>query len=458
MRTTEPVYTPQQVIDLALDILTTDLGVSLAAVALSITDDCPITASTLSKVRSVSRSGNQYRAATSEGLTKGNKRERLMQALIVLLENAHGISFQDHLFTDGERQWGRIFADVPMFQTAKRQLPALDAITPTALKHNHIYDKFKGARRVRILHTYLTSIELFIQAATAAIAQGCTFQILLAEPNAELIRLRAKGLHDKEGEDVENRALSCYRKIAGLRKEHGDRAGFEFRTYNELPGVSFFMIDDDIYTCSQWYSRFSDDGPYLHTIPANPWAKEVLDNFDRIWASTNQPHWDITYNMYLLREKKLKKATLQINSSSFEARLTNTSSGHDYHGLIISGQNSCVNMVLHTKISDKPNDYDNRKLNFLIPIKREKFGMRALAISLYMAEFIDDKMLFNVVILENTNPTNIFRHSLKDEEKQDLAEAFLRSNPPGEYFSEVQLNTDIKTWNDVQRYLKKTES
>ena len=94
MRTLLPVATNEQIIDLALEILTNDLGLSLDWISSRIAfKEFPysITDSTLTKIRSLKREGNQYREKISEGLNRLNKREKLKQALVEILKKDHEI-------------------------------------------------------------------------------------------------------------------------------------------------------------------------------------------------------------------------------------------------------------------------------------------------------------------------------------------------------------------------------
>lgn len=461
MRTLLPVATNEQIIDLALEILTNDLGLSLDWISSRIAlKEFPysITNSTLTKIRSLKREGNQYREKISEGLNRLNKREKLKQALVEILKKDHSILLKNGLFIKGKEKWGLIEPDI--FISSKKRAIVENAkshskfIEISLFKHEQIYESFLNAKEVKILHTYLTSSLLFLKKAKEAAALGCKFQILVAEPNSELIRLRAKGLANKRAEDVEQKAIENYKELLETVEDDKFKGKIQFRAYNELPGATFFQVDNDIYVCSQWFGKFSDDGPYLHTKTGNDWANEIIENFNRIWSSLENKEWDIEYNMYVLREKKLIKTCLLMNSFSFEAYLTKTSSGTNFHGPIIKNQGSCINILLHTKAGETPAGWDNRTANLMAPIQREKIKERRLAVALYMVESIEDKMLSNIVILENKNPPALFSTTITEEEKALLAQDYLSINHSKSNDSEIRLDTNISSWEDIKDKVK----
>lgn len=463
MRTTQPLENTQQILDCALEILTQDLGYSQKKIAEMLQHTAPdhfsrITEGTLSRVKSFKKIEGQYKPKKSECLRRLNGREKLKEALIkILAQETPSIELQNQVFWQETQKYGRILTTLPAGGEKIAAPPPDSSISITELKHTDIYKKFQTAKRVRILHTYLSSNTNFLNVAKDAIKNnGCEFQILLAAPHSDFVRLRAKSLVNKRATDVEARTLDCFKRFKEVSKDPDFKNKFQFKVYNQLPGATFFQVDDDIYVCWLWQQLFADESTHLHTKVGNSWSKEIIENFEKIWENSEETfEGDVRFNMYLLRDGRLVTCLLEFNTKMHEAYLSQTSSGSEYRGPVIRNQGNCINIPLQTKINKLARSEENRSANLMLPIERGQIQERALAVGLYMVEYVDARMLSNIVILENQTLPRYIQLTISEDEKMELARAYLQMQHSRNNDSEVRLNTYISSWEDVRDFVEK---
>lgn len=299
----------------------------------------------------------------------------------------------------------------------------------------YIHREFaKAQKSIRILDTYLTSVEDLKVGFKTALQKGCQVNILLVDPKSMSSKLRTKGLSN-HNTDVSSRVWDNLKALESL----SEFPNFEIRLFDNIPAVNLFSFDDRMICGWFWNKAFAVHGPYqeIENNTRYTLAQYINRHWEHTWAegipvrkakypSTYIPKSNrITYNCYYLRNKEYESFQLTINSKSNEALIENTPSGSVYRGHVTHLQ-GYAHVTVETNPVLSRIKYDERIASFLINTGRyNALGTQEVAVAAYTNVSPEGRAFANIMVMVNQN-----RNAKQDEDISETErvaiEAFLK--------------------------------
>lgn len=447
---------PEQVIDRAVDLLIYEkrLFKNQRQILQAINQDLAdhnFSENNFSLSKTLTRSkGGEYLKRVGSDIAPIETRRNIAEALILLLGKNH-LVFSDGYFFEThnpEKKWGQLLTSVSdnfqrPTQFCRIIYDDLCALIKTAEK------------KVQILHTFIADIRQLDTAIREVIENNrqCEFEILIMSPSSQALFLRERGLSTKKNQtvNVESKCKENYRFFSVLATEFPGNV--KFATYDEIPGVVLYRIDDHLRVGFIWNQRFSNEGAYYVAKydPTNIFHVDLENHFNEMLRQyAREETFDHSFIAYFVREGDLKKMTLELNSKRMSARLTNMPHGLDFNGYYIEQSNhSCA--FNFTNVYNPTPEYvgEKRVAQIQTNISRQTWNESD---RLYIGQYT---ILANDGIL-HSNTILLVRHEENQkltEERLDQIRLFLTHNP-GQKTTEVNIPGDITSWNNLASRIK----
>ena len=230
---------------------------------------------------------------------------------------------------------------------------------------------------------------------------------------------------------------------------------FTFRTYNELPGFTFYQIDQKIYIGLQWYQKQSHEGYFYsdNFDETSAFHQNINTHFNQLWQAYSEKKWTHELVGYLLRDGEEVKLTLQVDIQSLEVRMVNTPSGINFSGFLTIHDDGFSSIYLHTLYDSyiRANQYASDKRTALIMSNLNSRTIQAhdaIFVGLYCVDTIYHQIRANTLVMmpkENAETMS--------EEKEQLLFSFLKANHTINSTSEISIH-NIHSWWDLEQYVK----
>lgn len=187
---------------------------------------------------------------------------------------------------------------------------------------------FENVKSIDLLTTYFSSLSVLLTQLKDAIEKNnCKVRILMLDPSQDVIRIRAKGLVNKVGENPIEKAKGHALRLADFTKKYPDNV--EFYLYNVLPGFAIYRFDDTWFIGYQWFNRLAREGAYhefrVQVNQLSPFMRNMSEhwsniwNYARFWKDLNRYSQKLT--CYISKENKIEEMALMINPSNHDAVL-----------------------------------------------------------------------------------------------------------------------------------------
>jgi hypothetical protein len=143
----------------------------------------------------------------------------------------------------------------------------------------------KSEREIRILQTYIGSVQQLPKSIFAAVKRGVKFKLLLLNPDSETIRQRLRDIGLPDTIQVHQDAMERLKIL--IRRNNPDPELFEVRLYNGLPPFSLYNADAKLCIGFFWHGEHSPSGPHIFIDDSNSTlGKFLMNTFDNIWQNS----------------------------------------------------------------------------------------------------------------------------------------------------------------------------
>ena len=140
---------------------------------------------------------------------------------------------------------------------------------------------------IRILQTYIGSVEQIPRCIFSAVKHGVKFKLLLLDPESETIQQRLRDIGLPDTIQVHKDAME--RLLILIQKNNPPQELFEVRLYNGLPPFALYLADARLCLGFFWHGEHSPAGPHIFIDDSNSTlGKFALNTFDEIWQSSKQ--------------------------------------------------------------------------------------------------------------------------------------------------------------------------
>ncbi|MEL6865990.1 MAG: hypothetical protein AAFP19_16305 [Bacteroidota bacterium] len=276
-----------------------------------------------------------------------------------------------------------------------------------------IQQAIKKSEKVRMIQTFLTSVEDYIDAFQICLNQGGQIQLLLLHPDLEVAMMRARGL--------KNTALSVRDEVAksmrALLRLHQSRGRLEIRTYDELPGLDMIAYDKYIFEGKHWYQKIARSGSWLEWINDNRYChpKDINEHWAELWErgralSEALDHpvkpGDLQFKLYFNRGMEQEHFILHLYRKFGEAAFVGQRTGTIFKGYF-EQTHRCLNiwMVSQQKM-DQGFIAGSRKRRACISVYTSELGIghQHLAVGVYTNLCFVEELCGNRILMERIYP------------------------------------------------------
>ena len=270
----------------------------------------------------------------SDGVLSNRKLKPLVKGLEEILEEVNVNLSKDETFyydSDKKLRYDYIYKGRLSAQVNKGIKGILDV--HDKLPRMLIQDAIKRAKSVRILQTFMTSIEDYTESIQECLRNGGAIKILLLNPRGTVAKIRTRSFIDKSV-NVEEKVLQNFKMLEELSPGLGV---LELRFYDELPGLEMVAIDDRIFCGWHLFKQLAMNGAYLELVnyQVSVLAKKINQHWEELWDHSvpMKSSWRESYENeerfrgHFLREGRYCTFDIFINKLTYEVLITNTGSG-----------------------------------------------------------------------------------------------------------------------------------
>ncbi|MCL4274781.1 MAG: hypothetical protein KJZ77_12995 [Anaerolineales bacterium] len=144
---------------------------------------------------------------------------------------------------------------------------------------------WEGSRsEIKILQTYIASLQQLSPSIFSAVKNGAKFKLLLLDPDGVMIRKRMKDVGLPNNSHAHKDAMERLKLL--IRKNNPSPELFEVRVYDQIPPMAIYKADKRMCIGFFWHGQHSPTGPHIFLNDcASPLGKAAENTFDIIWQS-----------------------------------------------------------------------------------------------------------------------------------------------------------------------------
>lgn len=147
-------------------------------------------------------------------------------------------------------------------------------------------DEFWDSARVemKILQTYIASLQQLSPSIFSAVKQGAKFKLLLLDPDGLVIKKRLRDIGLPSNIHAHKDAMERLKLL--IQKHNPPSDLFEVRIYDRIPPFAMYKSDKKFCVGFFWHGQHSPTGPHLFiNETTSPFGKAFEYTFDDIWQS-----------------------------------------------------------------------------------------------------------------------------------------------------------------------------
>ncbi len=140
---------------------------------------------------------------------------------------------------------------------------------------------------MKILQTYIASLQQLSPSIFSAVKNGAKFKLLLLDPDGVMIRKRLRDIGLPSTTHAHKDAMERLKIL--IRKNNPSPDLFEVRTYDRIPPFALYKSDKKICVGFFWHDQHSPTGPHIFINDfSSPLGKAAEHTFDDIWQSAKK--------------------------------------------------------------------------------------------------------------------------------------------------------------------------
>ncbi len=278
------------------------------------------------------------------------------------------------------------------------------------LPRKQLQEGIKRAKSVRILQSFMTSIEDYVESFKECLKRGGKISILLMNPSGMAAKIRTRSFLDKDLK-VEQKVIENIKMLEEISPSKGS---IEIKLYDEFPGVDLIAIDDKMYCGWYLFKQLAMNGGYLEFINNNNFLlpKKFNRNWDELWSRSDPVEYGWRksvlsgeqFRCHYIREGNYRTFDVLINKTTAEVLITNTVSKEEFRGHLENDRGRFLSIFVETinKFEEgKLIEINKRILSFLIYTEANGICFQGLSIGVMINVTHSGLLRANRVLIEN---------------------------------------------------------
>lgn len=278
------------------------------------------------------------------------------------------------------------------------------------LPRQHLQEAIKKSKRVRLLQTFITSMDDYEESFQTCLRNGGLIQILLIDPRGAAAKARTRGI-GREKLNVEQAVMENFKTLVSISPDSGQ---LQIKFYDEIPGVDMIACDQLMFCGWYLHEQMAKSGCYLELIGDDkyPLAANMNKNWDSIWSVATptdySPKWPevhrSVFRCHYTRDAKYYNFDMHINRFSNEVFITNTPSKEEFRGrfendrsIFLSISVETVNKFIGGVLTEVPKRY----ISFLIYTGLSGLWEQQLSVGVSINVTLNGNLGGNLILIEN---------------------------------------------------------
>ncbi|MCB0631126.1 MAG: hypothetical protein R2824_00020 [Saprospiraceae bacterium] len=279
-----------------------------------------------------------------------------------------------------------------------------------------IQKKIRTEKEVKLLQTYMSTIETYAESFEDCLSRGGHVQLLLMNPRGLAAKVRSRSLPNKFM-NIEQLITQNLQTLQQIKTGPGN---LEIRFYDEFPGVELFIFPDRIFYGLYLHQQFAKDGHFSELLNEpqfslnqnllknwqSIWDQAVpLDKFNDGWKGENIEHFLCHY----IREGEYRTFEMRINRDTTDVLLTNTPSRENFKGSFDAANERVLSIMASTSNKMENGAFvevKKRTAFFLIYTNINGFWRQELSTGVFINTSPSGLLRANLVVIENLKLRN----------------------------------------------------
>jgi hypothetical protein len=318
----------------------------------------------------------------------------------------------------------------------------------SSMPEDTIRAKMQQAKEIRMIQTFMSSIDAFADVFRACLTHKGKIRLLLIDPYCQAAILRQKGIPEVNLSGRVQETITSLSNLAGPNR-------LEVRYYNELPGIELIAVDEHLFYGMYWLRKRSRHGSFTEVLdkPGNKLAQDLNEHWEALWESgyelipgTADEEQCLNFVCHYMRQHEHRTLRLHLYPRSQRATITHAYSGDAFQGYYVLYRGQYLSVHLGTPnhpLEGGMEEKIQRIANFIIYKGPKSIESHELMLATCNVAAINDSMFGNVMLLERVKPG-----ASADPSKTQLVLEFLRN-------SEITVDRfDAFTRNTIENYLR----